>query len=216
MGRPATASAQPTDPFAVDEDRALAELKLAWYRRRLPRFHCRGRQLGRDQQRRGGIDRRHAGRAESRDPRALAGAARMSEGKDWPDLHMVDSRADPMLRRQRFEQVHPEAVILAPSAGRWRAIVPPGLIPGDGTRTTLGAWNLGELMDQLDAIYPDSGKGHDRVIQDGHQSAASQSASRSMARWRIRGDGVISGLGGCRIAPLDALDQAGNAWPRSP
>jgi hypothetical protein len=30
MGRPATASAQPTDPFAVDEDRALAELKLAW------------------------------------------------------------------------------------------------------------------------------------------------------------------------------------------
>ena len=82
----------------------------------------------------------------------------MSEGKDWPDLHVVEGRADPMLRRQRFEQVHPDAVILAPSAGRWRAIVPPGLIPGDGTRTTLGAWNLGELMDQLDAIYPDSGK----------------------------------------------------------
>ena len=30
MGRPATASAQPTDPFAVDEDQALAELELAW------------------------------------------------------------------------------------------------------------------------------------------------------------------------------------------
>ena len=30
MGRPATASAQPTDPFAVEEDRALAELELAW------------------------------------------------------------------------------------------------------------------------------------------------------------------------------------------
>ena len=52
----------------------------------------------------------------------------------------------------------PEAVILPPSAGRWRAIVPPGLIPGDGTRTTLGAWDLGDLMDQLDAIYTDSGR----------------------------------------------------------
>jgi hypothetical protein len=30
MGRPAAASAQPGDPFAVDEDRALAELELAW------------------------------------------------------------------------------------------------------------------------------------------------------------------------------------------
>jgi hypothetical protein len=30
MGRPAAASAQPTDSFAVDEDRALAELELAW------------------------------------------------------------------------------------------------------------------------------------------------------------------------------------------
>ena len=34
-------------------------------------------------------------------------------------------------------------------------VVPPGLIPGDGTRTTHGAWDLGGLMDQLDAIYPD-------------------------------------------------------------
>jgi hypothetical protein len=82
----------------------------------------------------------------------------MSQGKDRPGLRVVDGREDPVLRRQRFEQAHPAAVILAPSAGRWRAIVPPGLIPGDGTRTTLGAWNLGDLMDQLDAIYPDSGK----------------------------------------------------------
>jgi len=34
--------------------------------------------------------------------------------------------------------------------------VPPGLIPyGDGTRTTLGSWDLEGLMDQLDQIYPD-------------------------------------------------------------
>jgi hypothetical protein len=30
MGRQAAASAQPADPFAVDEDRALVELELAW------------------------------------------------------------------------------------------------------------------------------------------------------------------------------------------
>ena len=82
----------------------------------------------------------------------------MSQGRDRPDLRVVDGRADPALRRQWFEQAHPEAVILPPSAGRWRAIVPPGLIPGDGTRTTLGAWNLGDLMDQLYAIYTDSGR----------------------------------------------------------
>ena len=61
------------------------------------------------------------------------------------------------MRRRRFEAAHPEAVILAPAAGRWRAVVPPGLIPGDGTRTTLGSWDLGGLMDQLEKIYPPDG-----------------------------------------------------------
>jgi hypothetical protein len=72
-----------------------------------------------------------------------------------PALRVVDGQApeDAVVRRQRFEQAHPEAVILPPAAGRWRAVVPPGLIPGDGTRTTLGAWDLTGLMDQLDAIY---------------------------------------------------------------
>ncbi len=75
-----------------------------------------------------------------------------------PDLRVVGGGADDsVVRRQRFEEAHPETVILPPAAGRWRAVVPPGLIPGDGTRTTLGAWDLGGLMDQLDAIYPDSG-----------------------------------------------------------
>jgi hypothetical protein len=83
----------------------------------------------------------------------------MSEGKNRPDLHVVDGRADAVVRRQRFELAHPQAVILPPSAGRWRAIVSPGLMPGDVTRTTLGAWDLGDLMDQLDAIYSDSEEG---------------------------------------------------------
>ena len=30
MGRAVAANAQPKDPFAVDEDRVLAELELAW------------------------------------------------------------------------------------------------------------------------------------------------------------------------------------------
>ena len=79
-------------------------------------------------------------------------------GADRPALRAVGGGAeDAVVRRRRFEQAHPEAVILPPAAGRWRAVVPPGLIPGDCTRTTLGAWDLGGLMDQLDAIYPADG-----------------------------------------------------------
>ncbi len=81
----------------------------------------------------------------------------MTAGRDRPDLRVVDGREDAVVRRRRFEQDHPEAVILPPTAGRWRAVVPPGLIPGDGTRTTLGAWNLDELMDQLDQLYAPGG-----------------------------------------------------------
>jgi hypothetical protein len=80
-----------------------------------------------------------------------------------PVLRVIDGGGepeDPVVRRQRFERVHPEAVILPPSAGRWRAVVPAGLIPGDGTSTTLGSWDLDGLMDQLDAIYPDGSRGH--------------------------------------------------------
>jgi hypothetical protein len=45
---------------------------------------------------------------------------------------------DAVVRRRRFERAHPGAVILPPSAGRWRAVA-------DGR--TLGAWDLGGLMD---------------------------------------------------------------------
>jgi hypothetical protein len=47
------------------------------------------------------------------------------------------------------------------------------------------------------------------------QSAASQSASRSIARSRMRGDGGIAGLGGCKIGSGPGLVRAGNAGPRS-
>jgi len=78
----------------------------------------------------------------------------VTTGKDRPALRAVGGGAeDAVVRRRRFEQEHTEAVILPPTAGRWRAVVPPGLIPGDGTRTTLGSWDLAGLMDQLDEIY---------------------------------------------------------------
>jgi hypothetical protein len=72
-----------------------------------------------------------------------------------PDLRLVGGSVpeDPVIRRLKFEQAHPEVVILPPCAGRWRAVLPAGLIPGDGTRTTLGAWDLCDLMNQLDAVY---------------------------------------------------------------
>ena len=48
--------------------------------------------------------------------------------------------------------------------GPLAAVVPPGLIPGDGTRTTLGVWDLEGLMEQLDAIYrPDGGEPGDSL-----------------------------------------------------
>ena len=47
--------------------------------------------------------------------------------------------------------------ILPPAAGRWRVVLPAGMIPGDGTQTTLGSWDLADLMDQLDAIFPPEG-----------------------------------------------------------
>ncbi len=37
---------------------------------------------------------------------------------------------------------------------RWRAIVPLGMVPGRPDETTIGAWMLEGLMDQLDEIYP--------------------------------------------------------------
>ena len=45
-----------------------------------------------------------------------------------------------------------------PGARRWLPSLPAGLIPGDGTRTTLGAWDLGDLTDQLDEIPPPGGQ----------------------------------------------------------
>jgi hypothetical protein len=64
-----------------------------------------------------------------------------------PVLRVIRGEGEPedsVVRRQRFEQAHPGAVILPPSAGRWRAVA---------NGQTIGSWDLDGLMDQLDAIY---------------------------------------------------------------
>jgi len=46
--------------------------------------------------------------------------------------------------------------ILPPAthASRWLVVFPPGSDRGDVMRTTAGGWQLEELLDQLDTIFP--------------------------------------------------------------
>lgn len=60
-------------------------------------------------------------------------------------------------RRRRFETEQIDATIVTPArpGDRWRAILPLGVLPDDGT--TIGARSLCHLMDKLDALYPHGG-----------------------------------------------------------
>jgi hypothetical protein len=60
-------------------------------------------------------------------------------------------------RRRRFEAGQAGVTIVTPArpVDRWRAILPLGVLPDDGT--TIGARSLCDLMDKLDALYPPSG-----------------------------------------------------------
>ena len=57
-------------------------------------------------------------------------------------------------RRRRFEAEQTGVTIVTPARpdDRWRAILPLGVLPDDGT--TIGAWSLCDLMDKLDALHP--------------------------------------------------------------
>ena len=63
---------------------------------------------------------------------------------------------DAVDRRQRFEAAHPEVTISVPGTltGWWIAAVPPGSVPGDPERAKVTAWQLADLMDTLDRIWP--------------------------------------------------------------
>ena len=64
---------------------------------------------------------------------------------------------DCVVRRRRFEAEHSDATIVTPArpGDRWRAILPLGVLPDDGT--TLGANSLCDLMDKLDSVYSPGG-----------------------------------------------------------
>ena len=68
-----------------------------------------------------------------------------------------DVYQDCVERRRRFEAVQPGVIIVTPPRpdDRWRAILPLGVLPDDGT--TIGARSLCDLMDKLDALYPSGG-----------------------------------------------------------
>jgi hypothetical protein len=63
---------------------------------------------------------------------------------------------DAVERRQRFEGAHPEVTISVPGtrSGWWIAAIPPGSVPGDPERAKVTAWQLADLMDALDRIWP--------------------------------------------------------------
>jgi hypothetical protein len=61
-------------------------------------------------------------------------------------------------RRRRFEAEQTGVTIVTPARpdDRWRAILPLGVLPDDGT--TIGARSLCDLMDKLDALYRSGGR----------------------------------------------------------
>jgi hypothetical protein len=78
-------------------------------------------------------------------------------GGRLPGLPACGDVEDCVGRRRRFEVRETGVTILTPERpdGRWRAIIPLGMLPADGT--TLCAASLCALMDKLDLLYPSGG-----------------------------------------------------------
>ena len=74
-------------------------------------------------------------------------------GRSLGPLSCGDTGQDCVERRRRFEAEQTDVTIVTPARpeDRWRAILPLGVLPDDGT--TLGARSLCDLMDKLDALY---------------------------------------------------------------
>jgi hypothetical protein len=77
----------------------------------------------------------------------------------FPSWHIWRGRTiqDCVERRRQFEAEQTDVTIVTPGrpGDRWRAILPLGVLPDDGT--TIGARSLCDLMDKLDAFYPNGG-----------------------------------------------------------
>lgn len=63
---------------------------------------------------------------------------------------------DAVERRQCFEAARPEVTITVPGtrSGWWIASVPAGSVVGDPERTEVTAWQLADLMDARERIWP--------------------------------------------------------------
>ena len=77
----------------------------------------------------------------------------------FPSWHIWRGRTiqDCVERRRQFEAEQTDVTIVTPGrpGDRWRAILPLGVLPDNGT--TIGARSLCDLMDKLDALYPYGG-----------------------------------------------------------
>ena len=147
MGRAAAASGE-RDPFAVDEDRALAELELAWADGGYHGFSVDDGLWSRDQQSRGCAHGRHAGRADREDQGALAGDAVKPGNR--AALSLVPDEPDQVPRLERFRAAHPEVVVLL------KGLVPTAWVGG----TKIARPTLRDLLDDLEKMFPrDAGGG---------------------------------------------------------
>ena len=63
---------------------------------------------------------------------------------------------DAVERRERFEAAHPEVPISAPGTlnGWWIAAISAGSVPSDPEPAEVTAWQLADLMDALERIWP--------------------------------------------------------------
>ncbi len=78
-------------------------------------------------------------------------------GRSLGPVPRCDAGQDCVERRRQFETEQTGVTIVTPARpeDRWRAILPLGVLPDDGT--TLGARSLCDLMDKLDVLYPHGG-----------------------------------------------------------
>ena len=63
---------------------------------------------------------------------------------------------DAVERRGRFEAAHPEVTITVPGtlSGWWTAAIPAESVPSDPEPAEVTAWQLADLMDALERIWP--------------------------------------------------------------
>jgi hypothetical protein len=100
-------------------------------------------------------------RCSPQDQGALAGEAvtvnRTYGARFLGPLPRGSAIKDCVERRRQFEGEQTDVTIVTPGrpGDRWRAILPLGVLPDDGT--TIGARSLCNLMDKLDALYPYGG-----------------------------------------------------------